>query len=401
MEVNDMDISKLNEFNSITKKAEAAQTKKIGFQEELIKLLNEEGYSVAAEKFLFEGFLLGGANAFVRFLKTKTGSDKDNIYHDFTSGYMFNKNEKGISFKIITALFGLLINERDQNTEIISDIVRRMNGLSKNKENKRHSDASKTIEKYLVCLMNPDIVLPDLSQLGLMPAALEKFRELMNDALCEMKPSSPREVANSEKIKYWITGNVSNDSKSELQIKENEKAKESIISYKVDEKKQSRVHQLISLAKYLESLEKENENLKKKNDLLKNECEGYVAKNELVIKENENLRVSLIKQTSQIEELHQEKLSLKIEIDEKNNQISKMNEDIKKRNAVLSVYETDKKNSQMEQLNAIASKLKVEYIDFLDATEMEMTVDLGENMRQQLYSIFKILMKNGVDLERR
>ena len=69
--------------------------------------------------------------------------------------------------------------------------------------------------------------------------------------------------------------------------------------------------------------------------------------------------------------------------------------------SVLSVYNADKQNAQSEQLNAIASKLKSEYRDFKDAENEEMTLDLGENFRFQLQSIFRILAKAGIDIEKR
>ena len=49
-------------------------------------------------------------------------------------------------------------------------------------------------------------------------------------------------------------------------------------------------------------------------------------------------------------------------------------------------------------MNIIASKLNIEYKDFLSAKEMAMTIDLGENMREQFNSVFRILEKNEVRL---
>ena len=36
--------------------------------------------------------------------------------------------------------------------------------------------------------------------------------------------------------------------------------------------------------------------------------------------------------------------------------------------------------------------------DFRDALDLDMTVDLGENMRDQLSNVFDILISNGIDL---
>lgn len=52
-----------------------------------------------------------------------------------------------------------------------------------------------------------------------------------------------------------------------------------------------------------------------------------------------------------------------------------------------------------ENLNKLASKLKVDYLDFKDAEDLEMSIDLGENMRAQLEEVFSILKKNGINLK--
>ena len=56
----------------------------------------------------------------------------------------------------------------------------------------------------------------------------------------------------------------------------------------------------------------------------------------------------------------------------------------------------NRKRQYDEQLNIIASKLSIEYKDFVDALEMEMTIELGENMREQLRTVFNILEKQGI-----
>ena len=46
--------------------------------------------------------------------------------------------------------------------------------------------------------------------------------------------------------------------------------------------------------------------------------------------------------------------------------------------------------------NRVKHQLQVEYRDFQDAKDMEMTIDLGENMRIQLEAIFRVLKKNDL-----
>ncbi len=48
------------------------------------------------------------------------------------------------------------------------------------------------------------------------------------------------------------------------------------------------------------------------------------------------------------------------------------------------------------KLNRIAKQIKTEYQDFKSAENMEMSIDLGENLRDQLKNIFGILEKEGI-----
>jgi len=85
----------------------------------------------------------------------------------------------------------------------------------------------------------------------------------------------------------------------------------------------------------------------------------------------------------------------------KEKEILILKEEIEKQKSVLSIYSSDKQNSLNEQLNVIASKLKTHFLNYKDALEMEMTPELGENLRNLVGDIFKTLVKAGIDTERR
>lgn len=50
------------------------------------------------------------------------------------------------------------------------------------------------------------------------------------------------------------------------------------------------------------------------------------------------------------------------------------------------------------RLNRIARMIKTEYQDFKSAENMEMSIDLGENMKIQLQNIFDIFEDEGIRL---
>lgn len=52
---------------------------------------------------------------------------------------------------------------------------------------------------------------------------------------------------------------------------------------------------------------------------------------------------------------------------------------------------------EKEKFSRIRNRLKTEYQDFISAKSMEMSIDLGENMRDQLAEVFSILQSEGVE----
>lgn len=59
----------------------------------------------------------------------------------------------------------------------------------------------------------------------------------------------------------------------------------------------------------------------------------------------------------------------------------------------------DQLASEKARLNRIARQLKIEYQDFKSAEDMEMSVDLGENLRLQMQAVFDIFEKEGIRFE--
>ncbi len=65
---------------------------------------------------------------------------------------------------------------------------------------------------------------------------------------------------------------------------------------------------------------------------------------------------------------------------------------------LLKVVETQAKNEMSQFKNRLARQLKVEVQDFESIEQDPMTVDLGENMRIQLQSVFRTLRQYGIPI---
>jgi len=59
----------------------------------------------------------------------------------------------------------------------------------------------------------------------------------------------------------------------------------------------------------------------------------------------------------------------------------------------------DQLASEKARLNRIAGQIKIEYQYFKSAEDMEMSIDLGENLRLQMQAIFDIFEKEGIKFD--
>ncbi len=149
---------------------------------------------------------------------------------------------------------------------------------------------------------------------------------------------------------------------------------------------------IVSEDKELKNLRSE---IKSKNHTIE-EINKKLNKTAINEKRQEDIIQNLLKDKSSLEI---ENTELNTEIKDLNECISKMKKEIEDRKQFAETISKNREKQSEEYLNKLASKLKIEYTDFCDGREVEMTLDLGENMRSQLEAVFSILDKNGVKLK--
>ena len=132
---------------------------------------------------------------------------------------------------------------------------------------------------------------------------------------------------------------------------------------------------------------------------LKQEIEALKHQNDLLNKSNKNLKSIISDNEKTISSLNYDKDILNKDIVKLKTVIVAKDNEISERNSMMDALVRDRNKQQDEQINRIASSLKVDYKDFKDAEKLEMDTDLGENMREQLKNVFAILIKAGIALE--
>lgn len=372
---------KLNELLNIKKKSEASIEKKKNFTELLFKEFSKQGINENTISVMDKGFSFEGAKAIVMYINTLQNKEKMNAVNTLFKTKTFKNNNKGIAFKLLISLFaGLLDTTDSNNNEIIRLIILEVPNYIKNKDGKEFSDINIIMRKYFIHLLSLRTKLPNFRQLDIDDRVFSQFEKLITQAVIGIKNPTKNEEKVIENILKSLNTKIEPkektiDKQQQLATKLKKKNKKTVIHKKNIEQtiKKSKVDEqkIVELERIINEL---NLKIKKYTD------------------ENRNLSENLHNTSKELEIIKKENSELIL-------RCNKLQNDLKKHIDILNIFEKNAQTSKKELLNSIASKLKCEYMDFKSAKNIPMTVDLGENLRDQINTIFQLLEKNGISIK--
>lgn len=388
-------------------KKEPSQSDKTSYTDNWMELVHQEGFSVDAEKYLYDGFWFCGSEAYYGYIKSS--SIPTETLSSLFQGRYYGK-DSNVTFRILTHLLALMLND-NAPSELLAPIIAHFPSACVNKENKRLGTAVKTIEKYFLGTISPSATFLPLSEIELSTGVKNMFVTTLASLLKDLTVSGP--VKANLAVPFQITlkwlGNYSPQliekySASSSDTNKTEVADSLSTSF---ESSDSSVHtgneslsQILVKAQTISSrLESEMAALKhrllelqdKEASLTSrlNDAEKKNAENQNELKEVHSQRIMLSQKCTQLESETREKDRIILEKDTEISERIKMSE----------MLSRDRSRQADETLQRLASKIRIEYRDFEDAINAEMTVDLGENLRLQLLNIFEILEKGGMKIK--
>lgn len=335
---------------SIKKKSEASNAKKKQYEKLLLEELNTNGLTEDALLSIESGFGFLGAKPIVLYIKQSKNYEAQLIDKILKYGN-FKNNTKGITFKYLISLFAEIINEKDFCNDFIKYLLLIIPKYAYNKEKQLFGDTDKIIEKYLFKELKKDIYIPDIEELCLSEKELIKIKQFFTSVL-----------------------NIST------------------FDSKYDNVKQILLKKLRISNVYPEILttEQENNAIKKSN-----KKQGKVAN---LKEENEKLKLKISEKINENNTLMEYLNQNKDTITKLEQKLKDFEKELNKNKNVIEIFEANAQTSKKEMLNSLGAKLKTEFLDFQNALNVPMTVDLGENLRIQLNTVFKILEKNGITI---
>jgi len=395
-----MDYSQLDGLMAIPKKNNAAKERKENFSRNILALLSEEGYSANAEKYFFGGFSFCGASPVFEHIKNLNTGERYNFIIKMTKGQMYRDNEKNISCKILIQLLGLFIVNFPQDTEAIGFFMLCIPQKTETKSGKTSNDLPLIIEKYFFLEVSAGTKYPDWETLPIGTDMQAKFSLLLIEAIKGIKQQKGRDPEIIKTVLNWLNikqqevpnqtehhNQLVSKGKPDIKLSEKEKKaeRESLSRSQFVDKITALENELSRIKKANIDVSKEFSQLKLGRKVLEEKYSRLETSNELLASEKKHLQFELNNYKEEIASKGKENIFLK--------------EEIEKQKSVLSIYSSDKQNSLNEQRNAIAATLKTHYLNYKDAIEMDMTLELGENLKYLVGDVFKTLAKAGVDVE--
>lgn len=414
----------------LNKKKEANLKEKEEYQKYLLSVLDEEGISINNEKFLYDGMKFDSYKAFSEYL-LKHSNQLEELEKLYKGKKYIENND--VTCRILVALMALMINS-GARIDIIASLIKRIPKASRTKDGNRSGNLNNVLKKYFFNLLDVNVQLPVLNEMKLENGFIQDFREMINcffDEVNKESKLSPNVKINLQKCLVWLEIEKQNSSKSaseeknqiEIDDKEENKGQAVVlISEKVVENAKSNIiavekaenelfkhlqlivndelklvlDDLLKSREVLDQLEHEKIELEKQVEVLMSKINNLEAlqqrDKDVIKKQGEKIALQnkfLAEKDGELHILKKEILSNQKDLLVKDAKIVECQKFIKESQE----YAKNQENVGMAKL---ANDLKIEYIDYLEAKDMEMDSNLGENLRDQLCSVFAILENHGI-----
>ena len=410
------------------KKKEPTIKEKEAFRSAWLGLVADTGLTGRAEQYLYEGFAFCGAEPFYAYL---IQTEDPNATLATLFGGKYYGIDSNVSFRLIAHLLALMLNNNAPRN-ILAPIIKRLPSACVNKDKKRLGTAEKTLEKYFLAELRPDAELCPLADIGTKPVFINEFVALVSSIMDGIENAGSARgviVKNTAKVRKWfadydISQSVSADTKTDQVIPEattiiEEKAKTISVADNSQEEKVQTPRVVVAqpeekvpadmiayltellgkAAKVTTVVKAESTQQRVKIDALTQALETEQNKLHGTNQQIADLQDTITELRKKLSAAEGDIIVLKQTVEQRNAVIAEKDAEIAERVKMAEVLSRDRSKQADELLQKLASKIRIEYRDFVDALDVPMSCDLGENLRLQLQSIFDILEKGGMKIE--
>lgn len=421
-------ITKLEYLISLKKK-EPAKLERDDFENTWEKLVQETGFTPEAEKYLYNGLRFCSAKPFKDYMKT---TDMMGALRELYSGKLYGDNCAS-TIQILYHLLALSINEFPDRLDVIGSLIQHIPSALLNKEGKMYGQAGRVVKKYFLDEIKSDAEIPmfvTLIDSGLNAGVAIDFANKLKTIIAGMDSDkfSKRCKDNIAKIYLWInppkdtssheTENISkpidvsdedSDTKIVMQESSSENAQSEVNGIDTSEipaEAQTIIELRQEFSEEIEKLKKDLLDVTASYNTASAALSNYRVENEhlkkqvsVIQREVEEAHIIIAESKKTISDLRLVERDLRTRVATLEKEVVAKDQEIAQRIELIEMLRRDRSKQSDESQKRIASKLRSYYADYIDAQGLEMSVDLGENMRDQLGEVFKILMSAGISVK--
>lgn len=430
-------IEKLENLIS-SKKKEPNRFERDEFENAWLKLAEAEGFSLKAEKYLYTGLRFCSVKPFKDYMK-KQGDMMECLKQLYTG--KFYGDNCASTIQILFHMLALTLNELPERLDIIISLIQHIPYALRNKEGKIYGQADRVVKKYFLDELLPDTHFPEICVLmenGLTKSAALNFAKRVIDIISSIDTTkcSTRCCNNIECIKKWLNPqnieSVSSNTMSDVQKinteesgseidsgvnnifnslpnavapEENDRTQNDLDVTDETNSDDSRrkvaalMHEVDDLHKKLMDVHNTLATAVDEKNRLHSAVQELQKKTIRLEEELAESKNSNLSKSSVINDMELERKVSVHRIEELEKLILEKDQEIEQRIELTEMLRRDRSKQSDESLKRIASKLKTYYIDYVDAKNLDMSIDLGENLRDQLSEVFRILISAGIPLK--
>lgn len=362
-----------------------------------------EGFSDRAEALLYNCYSSCGASPLYQYLASSEKCLDELLCFYCGKLYRVNSTKTSSLLFHLLALFLNSSNGSSENLDMISSLLDHIPPALKNKEKKLDGNAGVILRKWFLSKLDPSVNLPSfaiLQEHGLHKFMIDDFANVINQIMTKeknFKTCSPTVAQNAVNVQQWLNGMVelahSGESEDKSSVADDKKPEsEATKTEKQSGKKREQDSgdiELRELRQKIDSLQEEKQNLSNQLSSCQGElqrCQRRLAQKSLTLKDTEQKLAETIQA-----DILKDKQIANLET-----AVQKHRDEAEKALEMVEILRRDKDKQSDETVKRIASRLRTYYMDYKDAISLEMSTDLGENMRDQLGEVFKILQDAGI-----
>ena len=301
-------------------------------------------------------------------------------------------------------------------------VMRRLPAISKTKDKQRHQNLGAHFDKLFFNELSTKLILPEIDHYELRPVTIDGLVELIKDGLnasvqaktdgsreqeiaaaliswllnCSVQASEPASVpVNPQVVKVEPTENVADTPAVSTSPVETNAPKTSPQAADSAPDWRAGVRQI---QKYIE---KQDDTIALLKEQISNQSRAADRANDEITA----LKKSAEKDASEIASLQTRIAELSLQLRKKTQEaenlsatLAEKEAEIEDRKRLADIISLDNTKQSEEVLRRLSGELASYYGDFVEAGDTEMTVEVGEILRDQLSDIYKILKKNGITL---